>query len=246
MLHVTVDQFPVAVELRRRPELRGRPVVVATPGATGDRGAILSASPEARSLGLEPGTALALARRPAVVILPLDGVSCRAAAGEVGALLRTVAGRWESEGWGDARLTPRVSDDVGALAATIQRRLFATTGLTCAVGIGDTALKARLAARLAAPCGVVELDDAGWRERIGPLPPDVLAGIGPRRRQRLHELAIDRVEDLAAAEEPVLAAAFGRTVGPRLRRIARGENGTPPRRRRAGRRTNQRPARAGL
>ena len=221
---MSVAEFPVAVELRRRPELRRLPVVVATPGADG-HGAIMSCSAEARDLGLRAGMPLAAARRPGVAVLPLDRVACRAAARETASVLRTVPGHWTSDGWGEASLVPLAGDDAGAVAAVIQRRLFAATGLTCAIGIGDNALQPGLAARLAAPAGVVELDRARWRERVGPLEPDVLTGIGPKRRERLHELGLERVEDLAAADEPLLVSAFGHSLGPQLRRIARGENG---------------------
>jgi DNA polymerase-4 len=223
-LHVSVREFPVVVELRRRPELRRQPVVVATPGADG-RGTITNCSAGAHDLGLRAGMPLAAARGPGVIVLPLDRGACRAAARELRSVLRTVPGHWTSEGWGEASLV-LLSDDTGPAAAAIQRRLFVAMGLTCAIGIGDNALQARLAARLAEPSGVVELNRTVWRKRVGPLPPDMLTGIGPKRRERLHELGLDRVEDVAAAHEPLLVSAFGRSLGPQLHRLARGENGT--------------------
>jgi DNA polymerase-4 len=228
VLHVDVDQFVVAVELRRRPELRGRPVVVGAAGDPTRRGVVSSASYEARAFGLGSGMALRTAARrcPDAVFLPLDLPAYRAAAREVKALLRTFAGTWEIAGWDEAYLEPE-ADDPLALAAAIRRRMLETTGLTCSVGIGENKLQAKVASRLAKPGGVVALDSAGWAARVGPLRPDVLVGVGARRQRRLREFGIERVDELAAADERALASAFGPSIGPWLRRIARGEDDAP-------------------
>jgi DNA polymerase-4 len=160
------------------------------------------------------------------VFLPLDLPASRAAAREVEAALRTFPGRWELAGWDEAFLEPEAGDPL-ALAAAIRERVLERTQLTCSVGIGDNKLQAKVASRLAKPDGVVRLDSATWTEAVGRLRPDVLVGVGPRRRRRLAELGIRRVEELAAADERVLSEAFGPAVGPLLRRLARGEDDAP-------------------
>lgn len=241
VLLVDVDQFVVAVELRRRPELRGRPVIVGAGGDPAARGVVSSASYEARAFGVGSGMALRTAARrcPGAVFLPLDLPAYRAAAREVEKALRTIPGTWEVAGWDEAYLEPE-TDDPRALAAAIQRRLAEATGLTCSVGIGDNKLQAKVACRLAKPGGIVRLDSAGWAAAVGPLGAEVLAGVGPRRRQRLRALRIERVRDLAAADESSLAREFGPTTGPWLVRLARGEDDAPLVPRRPARRSHGR------
>lgn len=241
VLHVDVDQFVVAVELRRHPELRRRPAVVGAQGDSTRRGVVSSASYEARAFGIDSGMALRTAARrcPEAVFLPLDLPACRAAAREVEAALRTFPGTWEIAGWDEAFLEPGAGDPL-AVAAAIRRRVFESTRLTCSVGIGENKLQAKVASRLAKPGGVVRLDSAGWSAAVGPLRPDVLVGVGVKRRRRLAELGITRVEELAAADERALADAFGPAVGSLLRRLARGEDDTPLVRRRAARKSHGR------
>jgi DNA polymerase-4 len=240
-MHVDVDQFVVAVELRRRAELRGRAVIVGAEGDPTRRGVVSSASYEARAFGIDSGVALRTAARrcPDAVFLPLDLPAYRAAAREVEKVLRSVPGMWEVAGWDEAFLEPK-TDDPRALAAAIQRRLVEATGLACSVGIGDNKLQAKVASRLAKPGGVVRLDSASWPAAIGPLKPEVLVGIGPRRQRRLRALGIEHVSDLAAADERSLERAFGPRVGSWLRRLARGEDDAPLVPRRPARRSHGR------
>jgi DNA polymerase-4 len=241
VLHVDMDQFVVAVELRRRPELRGRPVVVGGAGDPTRRGVVASASYEARRFGVEAGMALRTAARrcPDAVFLPLDLPVYRAASREVAAVFRTFPGRWEPAGWDEAFLEPE-TEDARALATAIQRRLLEATGLACSVGIGENKLQAKVASRLAKPGGIVELDSGRWQAAVGSLRPDVLVGVGPGRLGRLRRLGIRRVAELAAADEPLLAAEFGPTVGPSLRHLARGEDESLVDERRAARKSHGR------
>src|SRR3954469_2233449 len=93
ILHVDLDQFLAAVEVLRRPELAGRPVVV---GGDGDpsraRQVVATASYEARTFGVHSGMSLpAAARRcPDVVFLPSDRPAYEAASADVMATLRTL------------------------------------------------------------------------------------------------------------------------------------------------------------
>src|SRR3954464_324901 len=93
LLHVDMDQFIAAVEIRRRPELRGRPVVV---GGDGDpnrrRQVVATASYEARAFGVRSGMPLstALRRCPEAVFLPSDRAAYDAASAEVWAVVRGV------------------------------------------------------------------------------------------------------------------------------------------------------------
>ena len=106
VLHVDMDQFIVAVELLRRPELRGRPVLVGGTGDPGRRGVVAGASYEARERGVRSGTPLrtAAARCPEAVFLPVDKQAYEAVSARVMAALRESGARLEVMGWDEAFL----------------------------------------------------------------------------------------------------------------------------------------------
>ena len=231
VLHVDLDQFLVAVELRRRPELRGLPVVVGGRGDPTERGVASTASYEARALGVSSGTPLRTAARrlPAdAVFLPVDKPAYDAASAEVMAVLRSFPVDVEVLGWDEAFVGPHDPDvDPLALAEEIRTAVVDRTGLTCSVGIGDNKLQAKLATSFGKPDGVGRLTGDEWVEVMGPRPVDALWGIGTRTRRRLEELGVRTVDDLAATPAADLAAAFGPRTGPWLRRLGRGVDSSP-------------------
>jgi DNA polymerase-4 len=144
VLHVDLDQFLAAVEVRRRPELTGLPVVVGGDGnPRRPRQVVATASYEARTFGVHSGMPLAQALRrcPDAVFLPSDRPAYDAASAEVMATLRTFPATVEVWGWDEAFLGV-TTNDPEALAGEIKARVAATTGLACAIGIGETRLLA--------------------------------------------------------------------------------------------------------
>ena len=224
ILHVDLDQFLAAVELRRRPELRGRPVVV---GGTGDpqqaRTVVTCASYEARAAGVRAGLPLrAAARRcPDAVFLPSDPGAYEEASAQVMAVLRRFPVLVEVWGWDEAFLGASTDDPEG-LAHDVRRAVRDETGLESSVGIGDSKQRAKLATAFAKPAGVFRLDDGNWTALMAARPTEALWGVGRRTAVALAELGLDTVADLAAADPAVLAARFGPATGPRLRELARG------------------------
>ncbi len=224
ILHVDLDQFLAAVEVLRRPELRGRPVVV---GGDGDplrpRQVVATASYEARAFGVRSGLPLrqALRRCPDCVFLPSDKPAYEAASEHVMAVLRTFPVVVEVWGWDEAFLGARTADPE-ALARGVQARVHAETGLTCAVGIGATRLQAKTVTRDAKPGGVARLPKGTWMARMGGQPVDAVWGIGTRTAARLAEAGIRTVAELAAADHEDLAQRFGPTIGPWLKALGMG------------------------
>ena len=135
ILHVDLDQFLASVELRRRPDLVGLPVIV---GGTGDpsasRTVVTCASYEAREFGVHAGMPLrAAARRcPDAVFLPSDPPAYDAASAEVMDLLRDLGHPLEVWGWDEAYLAADTDDPV-ALAEHIRAVVADATGLSCSV-----------------------------------------------------------------------------------------------------------------
>lgn len=231
VLHLDLDQFLVAVELRRRPELRGLPVVVGGRGDPTQRGVAATASYEARAHGVRSGTPLRTAARRLpddAVFLPVDKPAYDAASAEVLAVLRSHPVDVEVLGWDEVFLGPHDPDvDPLALAERLRADVRERTGLTCSVGIGDNKLQAKLATSFGKPDGVGRLTSAEWGSVMGPRPVDALWGVGRRTQARLAELGVRTVDDLAAASTAELADAFGPRIGPWLRRLGRGVDSSP-------------------
>jgi len=229
VMHVDLDQFLVAVEVRRRPELAGLPVVV---GGNGDprrpRQVVASASYEARAFGIRSGMPLrqALRRCPDTVFLASDRSAYDAASLEVMAALRTLPATVEVWGWDEAFLGVAV-DDPEAFAGDVKALVATATGLSCAVGIGETRLMAKTATGFAKPGGIARLTRRDWLATMGAKPVTSLWGIGARTATRLGELGIASVDDLARADHERLARVFGPRIGPHLRVLGLG-GGTSP------------------
>ncbi|NKX87330.1 DNA polymerase IV [Nocardia coubleae] len=241
LLHVDLDQFQAAVEFRRRPELRGQPVIV---GGEGDpsqpRKVVTCASYPARAFGVRAGMPLKAAQRkcPEGVFLPLDMATYEAASEEIMATLARVAGAVEV--WGMDEAFVATDGDPWQLAAEI-RSAVTELDLTCSVGIGDNKLTAKLATGFAkstgktsaepehdpgAAGGIFQLTAANWAELMGHRPTDALWGVGARIAKRLAELDIATVADLMAADRQRLAAEFGPNTGPYLWVLGHGKGDT--------------------
>src|SRR4051812_44147788 len=156
VLHVDLDQFIAAVEMLRRPELVGLPVVVGGRGDPTERGVVATASYAAREHGVGSGMPLRIAARklPDAVFLPVDKEAYNDASDRVMTTLRLL--RWgavpvvvEVLGWDEAFVGPGEGHgDLGdprEFAQHIRSTVEAATQLTCGVGIGDNKLRAKIA-----------------------------------------------------------------------------------------------------
>jgi DNA polymerase-4 len=229
VLHVDIDQFLAAVEILRRPELVGRPVVVGGDGNPNrGRQVVATASYEARAFGVRSGMPLqtALRKCPDAVFLPSDKPAYEAASARVMDTLRSLTDAVEEWGWDEA-VVGATTDDPEALARELQDRVHAATGLTCAVGIGETRLQAKTATGFAKPGGIARLTRATWLTTMGDRPVTALWGIGERTAARLAEAGIRTVTELASSDHHDLAARFGPTIGPNLRLLGLGGHASP-------------------
>ncbi|SEC06454.1 DNA polymerase-4 [Nocardioides exalbidus] len=230
VLHVDMDQFLVAVELLRRPELVGKPVVVGGRGDPTERAVVSTASYEAREHGVRSGLALKLAHRrcPEAVFLPVDFPVYEEASARVMETLRAFPGATvEVLGWDEAFVGIETDDPV-ATADQVRAAVFEATGLHCSVGIGDTLVRAKIATDFGKPQGTFMLTRDTWMEVMGARPTTALWGVGNRIGARLESIGIRTVADLAGAEEEALVAAFGPTNGPHLGRLGRGGGRSRP------------------
>lgn len=220
--HLDVDAFYASVELLRRPELRGLPVIVS---GSGPRAVVTTASYEARRYGIGSAMPTSRARRlcPDAILVAPDFAAYSAASKEVMKLVRAAVDRVEVVGMDEAYLD--LSELVAPRAA--MRRLVndirAATGLECSVGIGPNRLVAKVASDAEKPRGFVCLTREEACARFADRSPGIVPGIGPKTVQRLEEMKITTLRALAAAPPDVLVARFGASHGPDLQRRARFE-----------------------
>jgi DNA polymerase-4 len=227
VLHVDLDQFLAAVEQLRRPELRGRPVVVGGTGDPNERAVVATASYEAREFGVRSGMPLKIARKrcPDAVFLPSDTPVYEAASEQVMTTLREFPVVVEVLGWDEAFLGATTTDPE-ALATAVRVGVAEATGLSCSVGIGDNKLRAKLATGFAKPAGIYRLTKDNWVAVMGHRPVDALWGIGARTARKLADADLHTVADLARADPTDLAARFGPNLGPWYRTLALGAGDT--------------------
>ncbi|TCM45978.1 DNA polymerase IV [Kribbella sp. VKM Ac-2568] len=229
ILHVDMDQFIAAVEIRRHPELRGLPVVV---GGSGDptqaRQVVATASYEAREFGVHSGMPLRAAakRCPDALFLPTDPAAYDAASAEVMDTLREFPVIVEVWGW-DECFVGASTDDPEALAQELRRAVLERTGLSCSIGIGDNKVRAKLATGFGkrdsgSGEGIYRLTVANWADVMHHRPVRDLWGIGSRMSQNLNELGLFTVADLAAADLDVLKKRFGPKMGTWYLALGRG------------------------
>ena len=228
VLHVDLDQFIAAVEVMRRPELAGLPVVVGGRGDPTERGVVATASYEAREFGVGSGMPLrtALKKCPDAVFLPMDMPAYLEASEQVMAALRSLPVVVEVLGMDEAFVGAE-TDDPHALAEEIRARILEETGLHSSVGIGDNKLRAKIATSFGKPRGVGRLTEEDWFDVMGDKPTDALWGIGSKTSRKLAELGINTVRELAAADTAMLAERLGPRMGPWYRRLGRGADTSP-------------------
>jgi DNA polymerase IV len=221
--HVDMDAFYVSVELQRRPELRGKPVVVAGSGA---RAVVTTASYEARKFGVFSATPAAWARRrcPDAIFIPPDFETYRARSREVMAVLKEHVERVEVVGLDEAYLDLTGIDRPKAAARRVKAAVQERTGLCCSIGIGPNKLVAKMASDADKPDGFVVLSREQALERFGPEPPGLVPGIGPKTAERLKQRGIETLRGLAETPDADLAEMFGGRLGPHLARLARFED----------------------
>ncbi|GLZ29418.1 DNA polymerase IV [Lentzea sp. NBRC 105346] len=232
VLHFDLDQFIAAVEVGRRPELRGLPVVVGGNGDPTQRAVVATASYEAREFGVHSGMPLrtALKRCPDAVFLPADHAAYEEASARVMTVLREFPTKGKQHsveviGWDEAFIGAAV-DDPEALALELRQAVLDECALDSSVGIGDNKLRAKLATGFAKPAGIFRLTKDNWVEVMADRPTRALWGIGSRTSAKLAEAGIATVRDLAAADPADLAKRFGPNMGPYFRSLALGAGST--------------------
>nr|MDQ3725035.1 DNA polymerase IV [Actinomycetota bacterium] len=211
--HLDMDAFYASVELRRRPELKGKPVVVC---GSGPRAVVTTASYEARKLaGIHSAMPAAVARRrlPNAVYLRPDFPAYREASGQVMDVLRRNVEVVEVVGLDEAYLDLTGLFSPKSTMRRVQAEIRTETQLTCSVGISESRLLAKIVSELGKPAGLVVLSREDALERFADHSPGLIPGIGPKTVSRLESMGIRTLSDLRRRKREELEASFGPRSG---------------------------------
>jgi DNA polymerase-4 len=221
--HLDADAFYVSIELRRHPELCGKPVVVA---GRGPRAVVTTASYEARRYGVGSAMPAARARRlcPDAVFLAPDFSTYREVSAQMMAILRAHVERVEVVGLDEAYLDVEGLFSPRAAMRRLVAEIAGTLQLTCSVGIGPNKLVAKVASDAEKPAGFVVLSREQACARFASAPPGLVPGIGPKTAARLAELGLTTLAAVGQAPEQLLVERFGPNLGRELGRRARFEH----------------------
>ncbi|MEG1969501.1 MAG: DNA polymerase IV [Burkholderiaceae bacterium] len=232
--HLDMDAFYASVELLRRPDLRGKPVIVGGRGDPSRRGVVTTANYEARRFGVGSAMPLriAAARCPEAIFLPADFDEYRRLSRLFKAAITRLAPAIEDRGIDEVfiDLTAVAGVEVehgGLLAREIKHEVYCDTGLTCSIAVAPNKLLAKLGSELDKPDGLTVLLPADLEPRIWPLAASRINGIGPKAAARLAEIGIDTIGQLAARPPAELIAVFGPTYGAWLHAAAHGIDDRP-------------------
>jgi DNA polymerase IV len=221
-----MDAFYASVELRRRPELKGKPVIVC---GSGPRAVVTTASYEARRLaGIHSAMPAAIARRrlPDAVYLSPDFGAYRAASGEVMEVLRANAETVEVVGLDEAYVELTGLFSPKSTMRRIATEIREKTGLSCSIGISENRMLAKITSELGKPAGLVVLSRAEALERFATESPGLVPGIGPKTVAKLERMGIATLAALRERSTAELEAAFGPRMGGWLLRRAAFEDDT--------------------
>jgi DNA polymerase IV len=221
--HLDADAFYVSIELRRHPELRGKPVVVS---GSGPRAVVTTASYEARRFGVGSAMPASRARRlcPQAIFLPPDFPTYREASAQVMGIVRAHVERVEVVGLDEAYLDLEGLFSPRAAMRRLVAEIKAATELTCSVGMGPNKLVAKVASDAEKPAGFVALTREEACARFAGSPPALIPGIGAKTAGRLAELGLSTLRAVAEAPQQLLMERFGPNLGRDLGRRARFEH----------------------
>lgn len=227
ILHVDMDAFYASVSLLDRPDLIGQPVVV---GASGSRGVVLSATYEARALGIHSAMPIARARRlaPNAVYLDPDYEHYSAVSAGVMEIFGSITPDVEplslDEAFLDVSGARRRLGSPAEIGELIRAQVADEQGITCSVGVGSNKFIAKMASSQCKPDGLLVVPADEVIAFLHPQPVSALWGVGDKTEERLHRLGLRTIGDIAATPEQTLCRVLGEASGKHLAALAWGRD----------------------
>ena len=230
ILHLDMDAFYAAVEVRDNPELAGLPLIVGHPGK---RGVVSTCSYEARWFGVHSAmpsvTAKRLCPRATWVAGRMDvyvheSRRIRAILDEISPLVEPLS---IDEAFIDLTGIATNLERGAVVARQLKARIRDRVRLTSSVGVASNKFLAKIASDMQKPNGLTILPHTRLADLFHPLPVERLWGVGPRLAERLHGVGVRRVGDLLTISETDLTREIGERAAAHLLRLARGEDDRP-------------------
>ncbi len=213
--HIDLDAFYAAVELQKRPELEGEPVIVA---GSGPRAVVTTASYEARAFGVGSAMPASQALRlcPQAKVIQPDFAAYKAVSAQVMEIIGSHIPRVEQLGLDEAYLDLSGLYSPKSAVRRVVAEVRAATGMSASVGIGPNRLVAKVASDAEKPAGFVVMDRREAFLRFRHESPRMIPGIGPKTVEKLERLSVRTIDQLARCESGWLAEHFGPRQGPWL------------------------------
>ncbi len=221
IIHVDMDCFYAAIEIRERPELAGKPVAV---GGGSGRGVLTTCNYEARRFGCRSAMPGFKARRlcPDLIMLPVRFDLYRAESAKIREIFTEFTELIEPLSLDEAYLdVSHLHSKAAAIAWEIRERIRERTGLTASAGIAPNKFLAKIASDWDKPDGQYEITEDRMDDFLIPLPVEKIWGVGKRTAEKLHAQGVKTCGDLREWKESLLMARFGK-MGSSLFRLCRG------------------------
>ncbi len=229
ILHVDMDAFYAAVEVREDPSLRGKPVIIGSAPRQGrGRGVVSTANYEARRYGIHSAMPISQAWRrcPGGAYVRPRIAFYAEISGRIFDIFRSFTDQVETlsldEAFLDVTASRRLFGTGPEIATRIRRRIAEEERLTASVGVASNKYVAKVASDLRKPDALVVVPPGTEREFLAPLPVSRLWGAGPKVQTRLARLGLKTIGDLARNKPGFLEASLGRKLGRRLHELANG------------------------
>ncbi len=230
VLHLDMDAFYAAVEVRENPALAGQPLII---GHKGRRGVVSTCSYEARAVGVRSAMPSVVAARlcPGAIWLP----GRMALYVQVSRSLRRILDN-ETPVVEPLSIDEAFLDMTGlaadlaqgaALAGRLKQRIRAEERLTASIGVAPNKFLAKLASDLEKPDGLCVLPLEDVPHRLWPLPAERLWGVGPKSAEVLRRGGLRTIGEIARVSEASLAELVGAGMAAQLKRLSRGEDDRP-------------------
>ncbi|VVB93027.1 DNA polymerase IV [uncultured archaeon] len=206
-----MDSFFASVEVREKPELAGKPVVVgADPKGGKGRGVVSTCSYEARKYGIKSGMPISRAYKlcPTAIFLPVNFPLYIEASKEVMSILRKYAEKFQQVGIDEAYLD--VSSKGRELALSIKKEIVEKVKLTCSIGVGPSKIVAKIASDYKKPDGLTVVELSRVKEFLSPLPVRKIPGIGKKTEATLNAMGVEKIGQLAGCDVQELMSRFGK------------------------------------
>ncbi|MFQ5736307.1 MAG: DNA polymerase IV [Thermodesulfobacteriota bacterium] len=235
VIHIDIDAFFTAVEVKKNPAYRGQPVIVGGNGDPASRGVVSAASYEARAYGVASGMPLKKAYRlcPGAVFLPVDFDAYEKESERFMEMLRRYSPLVESFGLDEAFIEVPPSpgadplDGPVRIAREIKSLIKSELGLTVSAGIAPNKLLAKMACELGKPDGFFTIHEKEVERLFNEMPARRLCGVGAKTEARLKDLGIRTIGELARTHVEYLERQFGPNIGRTLHEHARGVDASP-------------------